>query len=71
MAPPPLTDSAVIAQLGGVPAVAAALGYTEHAVKKWAQRGIPWKDRQKVKRLATQQRKPVPSNFVDERRINR
>lgn len=67
MALQPLTDSAVIARLGGIPAVAAALGCTEHAVKKWTQRGIPWQHRHKVKKLAAQRRKKLPADFVEGR----
>lgn len=67
MASHTLTDSAVIERLGGIAVVARALGKTDHAVKKWTQRGIPWKYRPQVKKLAAEQRKTVPANFIEVR----
>jgi hypothetical protein len=69
MASEVLSDKAVIDRLGGIAAVASALKYsTDYAVKKWYQRGIPWKHRAKVKQLAAQKRKRLPADFVVERR---
>lgn len=68
MLPKATSDKDLILKLGGPSAVAAALGYKVDAVKKWSSRGvIPWKVRGRVKKLASQKRKAVPTNFLDER----
>ena len=62
------SDKDIIMKLGGPSAVATALGYSIDAVKQWSSRGvIPWKARMKVKKLAGQRRKSLPSDFMDER----
>jgi hypothetical protein len=61
------TDKEIIADLGG-PAALAELGYSAYAVKKWMQRGIPWKARAKVAKFAQQKRKWLPPDFLQERR---
>lgn len=65
-----ITDREVIAELGGVAAVADALDCKRDAVKKWVQkdRAIPWKMRSKVKALADKRRKRLPADFLDTRR---
>jgi hypothetical protein len=70
MLSPALTDAEVIAKLGGPALVAEKLEYTEWAVKKWLQRdrGIPWKDRPKVAKLASAKRVKLPADFLQERR---
>lgn len=62
------TDREVIQKLG-VSALAAELEYTEYAVTKWmnSARGIPWKARAKVAKLAASKRIKLPANFVEER----
>jgi hypothetical protein len=67
MSSPTPSDSEVIAKLGGPAFVAERLEYTEWAVKKWLQRGIPWKDRGKVARLAKAQRVRLPADFTEVR----
>lgn len=62
----PANDKELVNEIG-IDALAAALGRTEMAVKKWAQRGIPWKDRRKVAKVAAAKRIKLPPNF-DERR---
>lgn len=63
------SDKDIIMTLGGPTAVASGIGYSLDAVKQWSSRGlIPWRFRRKVKRLAAQQKKPLPIDFLDERR---
>lgn len=66
MAKAPLSDRDVLDKLGDE-TLSEELGVTEHQSKKWRQRGIPWKDRAKVARLATARRIKLPPNFVEER----
>lgn len=66
MAHAPLSDREVLDKIGDE-TLSDALGLTEHQCKKWRQRGIPWKDRAKVARLASNKRIRLPANFVEER----
>lgn len=69
MLPKATSDKQIIRDLGGPSAVAAALKHSVDAVKQWSSRGlIPWSFRSKVKKLAAQKRKPLPSDFMEERR---
>lgn len=66
----PRSDKEVIIALGGPSALTAELdGYSEHAVTKWmnSKRGIPWKARVKVAKLAASKRIKLPANFAEER----
>lgn len=69
MSSPTPSDREIIVDLGG-PAVLKELGYTEYAIKKWMQRGIPWKARAKVADFAQRQRKWLPADFLQERRAS-
>jgi hypothetical protein len=66
MASKPTTDKEVI-QAIGLDALTAH-GYTEFAIKKWMQRGIAWRERPKVKRIAASKRVALPTDFLDEQR---
>jgi hypothetical protein len=62
------TDKEVIAALGVEILVKA--GYSLFAVKKWrsSDRGIPWKERGKIAKLAASKRIKLPADFAEERR---
>lgn len=59
-------DKAVIQKLGG-PEAFVLLGFSEAAVRKWMQRGIPWRVRARVRDLARQKGARLPANFLHER----
>lgn len=61
-----VTDRDVIIALGGPESLAAALGHSEFAVEKWVQadRGIPWKYRLQVAKLAASKRIKLPPAFT-------
>lgn len=63
-----LSDRAVLEKIGSDTLLRA--GYTDWQIKKWIQkdRGIPWKDRAKVARIAATKRVKVPADFLHERR---
>lgn len=67
MAKAPLSDREVLDKIGDD--ALADLGFTEHQLKKWRQktRGIPWKDRAKIARVAAAKRIRLPANFAEER----
>lgn len=44
-----------------------ANGVPDYCVKQWKYRGIPWKARAKVARIAASKRIKLPANFVEER----
>lgn len=60
-----MTDAEVIDALG-VDAIRAETGASGEAIKKWRQRGIPWRFRPQIQRLAITLRKRIPSNFLDQ-----
>ncbi len=62
----PITDKKIISDLGFE--ALEALGYSEHKIKKWMQRGIPWKERAKVFAAAKARKVAIPSDFLSERR---
>lgn len=64
--PREITDREIISDLG-VEALT-ALGYSEHKIKKWMQRGIPWKERARVFAAAKARKVTVPADFLTERR---
>lgn len=53
----------IITELGGTKLVADALGVQTNVVANWRVRGIPWKRRHAVARLAADLGKPLPSSF--------
>lgn len=67
MSSPHSTDKDLVKAIG-VETLALAFEYSEHAVKKWMQRGIPWKDRNRVAKLASAKRVKLPTDFLQERR---
>lgn len=66
----PVTDREVIQSLGG-PKAFAGLGCNEEMVKKWMQRGIPWKDRARVADFASRKRVKLPADFHGQRRVEK
>lgn len=65
--PAPATDKQIINEIGIESLM--ALGHSEVAVKKWMQRGIPWKERAEVEELAAKKRKRLPDDFRKVRRL--
>jgi hypothetical protein len=53
----------LITDLGGTKAVADALGVNSNVVANWRARGIPWRRRHAIARLAAQLGKPLPQSF--------
>lgn len=60
-----LSDREVLDKIGDD--TLADLGFTEHQLKKWRQRGVPWKDRAKIARAAAGKRIKLPANFIEVR----
>ncbi len=50
-------------------AVLLANDVTAHCVKQWKYRGVPWRYRAKVAKLAASKRIKIPADFVEERRV--
>ncbi len=44
-------------------------GYPRHSVLKWVQRGIPWKDRARVRRIGARRGYKTPRSFLEVRRV--
>jgi hypothetical protein len=43
--------------------------YPRHSVLKWVQRGIPWKDRARVRYIAARRGFKAPGDFLEKRRV--
>lgn len=56
----------LIDDLGGNVALSAALALTPNAVSNWRKRGIPWKVRPTIARMAAERGVPLPENFWGE-----
>jgi hypothetical protein len=56
----------LIDDLGGNTALAKALNLTPNAVSNWRTRGIPWKLRPVIARMANEKAVPLPANFWGE-----
>lgn len=56
----------LIDDLGGNTALAKALGLTPNAVSNWRNRGIPWKTRPVIARMATERGVSLPEDFWGE-----
>lgn len=56
----------LIDDLGGNTALAKALNLTPNAVSNWRTRGIPWKLRPQIARMANEKAVPLPSDFWGE-----
>ncbi|MFZ5783953.1 MAG: hypothetical protein ACOY4R_27460 [Pseudomonadota bacterium] len=67
MSTKPPNDKEIISDIG-VDALTSA-GFEVHNVKKWMQRGIPWKDRARVASIAAGMGKAVPPDFLQARRL--
>jgi hypothetical protein len=59
------TDRRIIETIGDDALIARAV--PAHCVKAWKYRGIPWKDRAKVARIAADQSIDLPANFIEEK----
>lgn len=56
----------LIDDLGGNTALAKAFKLTPNAVSNWRTRGIPWKLRPQIARMANEKAVPLPSGFWGE-----
>ena len=56
----------LIDDLGGNTALAKALDLTPNAISNWRTRGIPWKMRPAIARLANEKAVPLPNDFWGE-----
>lgn len=54
----------MIDRMGGTAAVAAALGQTQSTISNWRRRGIPWRVRPRLARLAVRRGIKLPVNFL-------
>ena len=65
---PPLNDAEVIGAIGDEALRNA--GYSDWQIRKWVQskRGIPWKERAKVAKVAAAKRVKLPGDFLHEQR---
>lgn len=54
-----------IKALGGPAAVADARGVTLRAARSWQYRGVPWRQRPAVARIAEQMGVDLPPGFLD------
>lgn len=61
-----LTDREVLEKIGDQTLIASEV--PPHCVKAWKYRGIPWRERGKVARIAASKRIKLPADFVEERR---
>lgn len=60
-----LSDREVLEKIGDAALIASDV--PPHCVKAWKYRGIPWKERGKVARIASSKRIKLPANFLEER----
>lgn len=58
------SDRKLIEKLG-IEHLASAFAVSDHAIKKWLLRGIPWKDRATVRDVAARRGVRVPRGFVE------
>lgn len=56
----------LIDSLGGNTALAEQLSCTPNAVSNWRTRGIPWRLRPVIARMATERGVPLPSDFWED-----
>ena len=61
-----LNDRQVIAAIGAE--ALAGAGFNPEQVKKWRQRGIPWRLRAIVADMAKRKRLPLPPDFLSQRK---
>ncbi len=63
-----MTDQEVVAALGGPPVIAPALSISLDAARKFSKRGIPWRYRPAVQKLAKAKRIKLPPDFLEHQR---
>ncbi len=67
MAQNTLTDRDILEAIGDEALL--ANNVTPHCVKQWKYRGVPWRFRSKVAKLATSKKIKLPADFTEERRV--
>lgn len=65
-----MTDKEVVAALGDAPEIAHALQISLDAARKFGKRGIPWKYRAGVLRMATAKKIKLPVDFLETQRVS-
>lgn len=60
-----LPDREVLEKIGDETLLAE--GIAAHCVKQWKYRGVPWKERAKVARIAASKKIKLPANFAEVR----
>lgn len=66
MATKPATDREVLESIGDDALI--AIGVPGYCVKAWKYRGIPWKDRGNVAKIAATQKVKLPADFLTKQR---
>lgn len=59
-----MTHSELIVALGDTSSVADALGLKDTQVSNWKQRGVSWRYRHKLAKLAKRKRVELPADFL-------
>lgn len=59
-----MTHSEIIDALGGTKALATSLDRDESTVSNWRERGIPWRLRPTIARLAKDKKVMLPPDFM-------
>lgn len=59
-----MTDSEIIIALGNTTAVARELGVSEQQVSNWKTRGISWRYRPSISKMAKKRHVPLPVDFL-------
>jgi hypothetical protein len=62
-----MTDKDIIIALGGSQFLSGILGVLPNAVSNWKTRGIPWRSRPIVKKIAKRKNVKLPSDFLTKR----
>jgi len=63
-----MKDAEVIRLIGGARELSRALSISIDAARKFQQRGIPWKYRPAVQKMAKAKRLKLPDDFLDVQR---
>lgn len=64
-----MTDAQIVAALGGPAALMEPLSIKLDAARKFTLRGIPWKYRPAVQRLAKTKKIKLPDDFLENQRV--
>lgn len=59
-------DREVLAKIGTNALLSS--GYSDFCIRQWRRRGVPWKERPRVQRLAAERGIEVPEDFLETQR---